>query len=107
MSVFWVIDSGIFAMDSIFNEVCILVTAAFRNSHLVPGFRRPERSLLSRRDQGNGAGWSFLILRPGRKKPLFQHTGLLNERIVAVCARWSDRQALGGRVGRQRVCLLG
>jgi len=46
-----VIDSGFFAMDSIFDEVCILVTSALALT-LVPGFRRPERSLLSRRDQG-------------------------------------------------------
>jgi len=48
---FLVIDSGIFAMDSIFNEVCILVTAAFALT-VVPGLGKPERSLLSRRDQG-------------------------------------------------------
>jgi hypothetical protein len=39
-------------MDSIFNEVCILVTAAFALT-LVPGFRRQERSLLSGREQGD------------------------------------------------------
>jgi hypothetical protein len=43
------IDSGVFAMDTIFNDVCVLVTAAFALT-LVPGFRQPERSLLSRRD---------------------------------------------------------
>jgi hypothetical protein len=43
--------SGFFAMDSIFNEVCISVTAAFALA-LVPGLRKPERSLQSRRDQG-------------------------------------------------------
>src|SRR5246127_519341 len=33
------------------NEVCVLVTAAFALT-LIPGFRQPERSLLSRRDRG-------------------------------------------------------
>jgi len=45
------IDSGFFAMDTIFNEVCVLVTAAFALT-LVPGFKKPDGSLLSRRDQG-------------------------------------------------------
>src|ERR1700747_527616 len=39
-------DSGSYAMDTIFNDVCVLVTAAFALT-LVPGFRQPERSLLS------------------------------------------------------------
>jgi hypothetical protein len=39
-----VIDFGILAMDTILNEVCVLVTAAFALT-LVPGFRRQERSL--------------------------------------------------------------
>jgi two-component system LytT family sensor kinase len=78
-----VIDSGIFAMDSIFNEVCILVTAAFALT-LVPGFRRSERSLLSRRDQGT-ALLVFLVLGLVEEATL-SHAGWLNERIVAVCA---------------------
>ena len=44
------IDSRFFAMNTIFNDVCAIVTAAFTLT-LVPGFRRPARSLLSRRDQ--------------------------------------------------------
>ena len=44
------IRAGVFAMDTIYNEVCVLVTAAFVLT-LVPSFRQPERSLLSRRDQ--------------------------------------------------------
>ena len=44
------IDSGLFAMDTIFNDVCVIVTAAFALT-LVPDFRQPARSLLSRRDQ--------------------------------------------------------
>jgi two-component system, LytTR family, sensor kinase len=70
-------------MDSIFDEVCILVTAAFALT-LVPGFRRRERSLLSRRDQGT-ALLVFLILGLVEEATL-SHAGWLNERIVAVCA---------------------
>jgi two-component system LytT family sensor kinase len=70
-------------MDSIFNEVCILVTAAFVLT-LVPGFRRSERSLLSRRDQGT-ATLVFLVLGLVEEAPV-SHAGWLNERIVAVCA---------------------
>src|ERR1700758_2265199 len=70
-------------MDSIFSEVCILVTAAFALT-LVPGFRRQERSLLSRRDQGT-ALLVFLILGLIEEVTV-SHTGWLNERIVAVCA---------------------
>jgi two-component system LytT family sensor kinase len=77
------IDSGIFAMDSIFNEVCILVTAAFALT-LVPGFRRPEGSLLSRRDQGTILV-VFLVLGLVEEVTV-SHAGWLNERIVAVCA---------------------
>jgi two-component system, LytTR family, sensor kinase len=80
---FLVIDSEIFAMDSIFNEVCILVTAAFALT-LVPGFRRPERSLLSRRDQGT-AMLVFFVLGLVEEATV-SHAGWLNERIVAVCA---------------------
>src|ERR1700726_3815857 len=70
-------------MDSIFNEVCILVTAAFVLT-LVPGFRRPEGSLLSRRDQGT-ALLVFLIFGLVEEAAV-SHTDWLNERIVAVCA---------------------
>jgi two-component system LytT family sensor kinase len=70
-------------MDSIFNKVCILVTAAFVLT-LVPGFRRPERSLLSRRDQRT-ALVVFLVLGLV-EQAAFSHAGWLNERIVAVCA---------------------
>ena len=70
-------------MGSIFNEVCILVTAAFALT-LVPGFRRLERSLLSGRDQGT-ALLVFLILGLIEETTV-SHAGWLNERIVAVCA---------------------
>jgi two-component system LytT family sensor kinase len=80
---FLLIDSGIFVVDSIFNEVCILVTAAFALT-LVPGFRRPEGSLLSRRDQGTTVV-VFLVLGLVEEATV-AHAGWLNERIVAVCA---------------------
>ena len=70
-------------MDSIFNKVCVMVTAAFVLT-LVPGFRRPERSLLSRRDQGT-ALLVFLVLGLVEEATV-SHAGWLNERIVAVCA---------------------
>jgi two-component system, LytTR family, sensor kinase len=77
------IDSGIFAMDTIFNDICVLATAAFALT-LVPGFRRPERSLLSRGDLGT-ALLVFLILGLVEEVTA-SHAGWLNERIVAVCA---------------------
>ena len=70
-------------MDSLFNGVCILVTAAFSLT-LVPGFRRPVRSLLSRRDQVT-ALLVFMSLGLLEEATAF-HTGWLNERIVTVCA---------------------
>jgi two-component system LytT family sensor kinase len=82
-SYFLLIDSGMFAMDSIFNEICILVTAAFALT-LVPGFRRSAGSLLSRRDQGTTLV-VFLVLGLVEEATV-SHAGWLNERIVAVCA---------------------
>jgi two-component system, LytTR family, sensor kinase len=70
-------------MDIVLNEVCVLVTAAFTLT-LVPGFRQPERSLLSRRDQGT-ALLVFLVLGLVEEVTV-SHAGWLNERIVAVCA---------------------
>src|SRR5580692_804459 len=70
-------------MDSIFNEVCILVTSAFALT-LVPGFRHPEGSLLSSRDQGTTLV-VFLVLGLVEEVTV-SHAGWLNERIVAVCA---------------------
>jgi two-component system LytT family sensor kinase len=77
------IDPSLPAMDAIFNKVCVLVTAAFALT-LVPGFRQPERSLLSRRDQGT-ALLVFLVLGLVEEVTV-SHAGWLNERIVAVCA---------------------
>jgi len=70
-------------MDTIINDVCVLVTAAFSLT-LVPGFRQPARSLLSRRDQGT-ALLVFMSLGLLEEATAF-HAGWLNERIVAVCA---------------------
>jgi LytS/YehU family sensor histidine kinase len=70
-------------MDTIFYDVCVLVTAAFALT-LVPGFRQPERSLLSRRDQGT-ALLVFLVLGLVEEITV-SHAGWINERIVAVCA---------------------
>ena len=70
-------------MDTILNDICVLVTAAFALT-LVPGFRRPERSLLSRGDQGT-ALLVFLVLGLVEEVTV-SHAGWLNERIVAVCA---------------------
>src|SRR6202040_8236 len=70
-------------MDTVLNDVCVLVTAAFALT-LVPGFRQPERSLLSRRDQGT-ALLVFLVLGLVEEVTV-SHGGWLNERIVAVCA---------------------
>src|ERR1700693_4324707 len=78
-----VIDFGILAIDTILNEVCVLVTAAFALT-LVPGFRRPERSLFSLRDQGT-ALLAFIVLGLIEEATV-SHAGLLHERIVAVCA---------------------
>src|ERR1700738_1941519 len=42
---------GLAAMDSLFNDICVLVTAAFVLP-FVPGLRLQERALLSMRDRG-------------------------------------------------------
>lgn len=77
------IGSGDFSMDTIFNEVCVLVTVAFALT-LAPGLQRPELSLLSRRDQAT-ALLVFLVLGLVEEATA-SHAGLLNERIVAACA---------------------
>src|SRR6516165_2031871 len=76
-------------MDSICNDVCALVTAAFTLT-LVRGFRQPERSLLQsrvrspRRDQGMAL---LVFLALGLVEEVTaSHAGWVNERIVAVCA---------------------
>ena len=77
------IGSGLLAMNTIFNNVCVLVTAALALT-LVPGFRQPARSLLSRRDQGT-ALLVFMSLGLLEEATAF-HSGWLSQRIVAVCA---------------------
>ena len=76
-------DSALPAIGVMFDEVCVLVTAAFALT-LLPGFRQPERSLLSRPDQGT-ALVVFLILGLVEEVAI-SHGGWFNERIVAVCA---------------------
>jgi LytS/YehU family sensor histidine kinase len=70
-------------MNTIFNHVCVLVAAAFALT-LVPEFRNLKRSLLSRRDQG-AVLLVFTILGLVEEATV-SPAGLLNERIVAVCA---------------------
>lgn len=70
-------------MDSLLNDVCVLVTAAFVLT-LVPSLRLRERSLLSMRDRGT-ALLVFLVL--GLVEEVSDsRSGWLNERIVAVCS---------------------
>jgi two-component system, LytTR family, sensor kinase len=71
------------AMDTIFKEVCVLVTTAFVLT-LVPGLRRRENSLLSLRDRGS-ALIVFLALGLAEEASVM-HSGWLNHRIVAACA---------------------
>src|ERR1700722_11198214 len=70
-------------MENLFNDICILVTAAFVLT-FVPGFTLQERSLLSMRDNGT-ALVVFLVLGLVEEASV-SRSGLLNERIVAVCA---------------------
>jgi two-component system, LytTR family, sensor kinase len=77
------IDSGVPALNSIFNDVCVLVTAAFVLT-FVPGLRLQERSLLSMRDRGT-ALCVFLVLGLVEEAGVAR-TDWLNERIVTVCA---------------------
>ena len=75
-------DPALVAMGIIFNQVCVLVTACALT--LLQEFRNPERSLLSRRDQG-AALLVFTILGLIEEATV-SDAGLLNERIVAVSA---------------------
>ena len=70
-------------MDSLFNDMCVLVTAAYVLT-FVPGLRLQDRSLLSMRDRGT-ALLVFLVLGLVEEASV-SRSGLLNERIVAVCA---------------------
>src|ERR1700743_2138450 len=68
--------------EVILSKVCVLVTAAFLLT-LVPGFRRPDRSLLSVRDRGT-ALVVFLLLG-FLEEGVVRETGWFNQGIVAVC----------------------
>jgi len=70
-------------MHTVFHDICVIVTAAFALT-LVPGFRQPERSLLSRRDRGTALLVFFLL--GFVEEVTFSHAGWINERIVSVCA---------------------
>src|SRR5258708_17233720 len=70
-------------MDSLFNDICVLVTAAYVLT-FVPGLRLQERSLLSMRDRGT-ALLVFLVLGLVEEASV-SRSGWLNERIVAVGA---------------------
>src|SRR5260221_1304701 len=76
-------DTGVLTLDSLFGDICVLVTAAFALT-LVPGLRLRERSLLSMRDRGT-ALLVFLVLGLIEEASI-SRSGWLSERIVAVCA---------------------
>jgi two-component system LytT family sensor kinase len=78
-----VADPRLAAMENLFSDICVLVTAAFVLT-FVPGLRQQERSLLSMRDRGTAL---LVFLALGLvEEASFSHSGWLNERIVAVCA---------------------
>ena len=89
-------------MDSLFNDICVLVTAAFVLT-FVPGLRLQERALLSMRDRGT-ALLVFLVLGLGRRSERFA------QRLAQRADRGGMRGWFGGgpvgRAGRQRVCDL-
>ena len=70
-------------MKSIFDKICVLVTAAFVLT-LVPGFRRSERSLLSVRDRGT-ALVVFMLLGLAEQVAVGR-SSWYNHRIVATCS---------------------
>jgi two-component system, LytTR family, sensor kinase len=76
-------DTRVLTLDSLFGDICVLVTAALALT-LVPGLRLKERSLLSIRDRGT-ALLVFLLLGLVKEASVL-NSGWLSERIVAVCA---------------------
>jgi LytS/YehU family sensor histidine kinase len=70
-------------VESIFNKICVLVTAAFALT-LVPGFRRSESSLLSVSDRGT-ALLVFMLLGLAEQVAVGR-SGWYNHRIVAACS---------------------
>src|ERR1700739_1752065 len=77
-------------MNTIFNDVCVLVAAAFALT-LVPGFRNLERSLLSRCDQG-----AVLLV--------FTILGLVEEAAVSDAGLLHQRSVLGSGCCRVAFC---
>jgi hypothetical protein len=75
-------DSGIFAMDSLFNAIRVLVTAAFVLT-FVPSLTLGKRSSLSMRDRGR-ALLGFMVLGLVEAASV-SRSAWSNERIVAVC----------------------
>jgi two-component system sensor histidine kinase LytS len=71
-------------MDSLFNAICVLVTAAVVLT-FVPGLRLRERSLLSVGDQGS-ALLVFIVLGLVEEVSVLRSGLVDGERIVAVCA---------------------
>ena len=79
----FMIDTGVRTLDSLFGDICVLVTAAFALT-LVPGLRQPER-LFCRGGIKEPLCWCFWF-SGWSKRQAFRVAGWLNERIVAVCA---------------------
>ena len=71
-------------MDSLFNAICVLVTAAVVLT-FVTGLRLRERSQLSMRDRGS-ALLVFIILGLVEEVSILRSGLVDGERIVAVCA---------------------
>jgi two-component system sensor histidine kinase LytS len=85
-------------MDSLFDAICVLVTAAVMLT-FVPGFRLRERSLLSMRDKGS-ALLVFIVLGLVEELSVLRSGLVDGERIVAVCAAGLLAGPLvGGAVG--------
>jgi hypothetical protein len=95
-------DPALPAMDTIFNDVCVLVAAAFALT-LVPSFRQPKRSFLSRRDQG-AALLVFTILGLVEEATA-SHAGVAKRANRGGMRGRSGSGSLGG-TGRLRVCHL-
>jgi hypothetical protein len=84
------IDTGVRTLDSLFGDICVLVTAAFALT-LVPGLRLQDRSLLSMRDRGT-ALLVFLVL--GLVEEAF-HTAVGSTSGSCRCVRLVCWRALG------------
>ena len=76
-------DSWVFAMDSLFNAICVLVTAAVVLT-FVPGLMLRERFPISMGDRGRALLVCVVLGLVEGTSVL--HRDWINERIVAVCA---------------------